>query len=172
LADAPAAGFARQGTRKRAVLLGCRLVGSARAKPPPLGGWWFTTRPVFDSYTYTHEQSYYKEWLRATQRRFRRGLLQSQIRPPHPLPPLPERAYLYPHLFYLIVMRCIGPPGGQLKSRLRGVPPGVGLCRRRNRPRRRAASRRLPWRDVSRPLCAPPMGESLDSRKDVGKDMP
>ena len=37
-----AAGFARQGTRKRAVLLGCRLVGSARAKPPPLGGWWFT----------------------------------------------------------------------------------------------------------------------------------
>ncbi len=43
MADAPAAGFARQGTRKRAVLLGCRLVGSARAKPPPLGGWWFTT---------------------------------------------------------------------------------------------------------------------------------
>ncbi len=41
-AYAIAAGFARQGTRKRAVLLGCRLVGSARAKPPLLGGWWFT----------------------------------------------------------------------------------------------------------------------------------
>ncbi len=40
---------------------------------------------------------------------------------------------------YRMTMRFIGPPGGRLKSRLRGVPPGGGRRRRWIRPRRRPA---------------------------------
>ena len=87
-------------------------------------------------------------------------------------PPSPSK-HIFTHIFfYRSTMRFIGSPGGRLKSPLGSLRLGVGQRRRRNRPRRRAASRRLPWRDVSRPLCAPPMGESLDSRRDVGRDMP
>ena len=84
----------------------------------------------------------------------------------------PSPSHIFTHIFfYRSTMRFIGSPGGRLKSPLGSLRLGVGLRRRRNRPRRRATSRRLPWRDVSRPLCAPRWMTSHDSRRDVGKDM-